>query len=327
MVNTQKLYDRGFMNKLIKREFLPTKEEKQTYVTKDNTEKIAKTVRKRWFVTMQCQQCDKEFTMRERSKDAHLIKPCESCSKKNIAYNNFIKKAELKHRDKFDYSLITKENYVNLFTPVDIICKDHGVFQQKPKDHTSKLNGKLCCPSCVYEFNKIHNKRSIESWKEELKEKAPHITMVKHGNSDSNTEACTLNCQFHGEFKTTLASIKNQVYICNKCAIENNAYDIRLKRTDVKGTLYHIYIPYLKLWKIGVTTKSLSERFRKLPYTYEVVWQHTYSTVKEAYEKEFAFLKHYRSYRKFTTPSDLLGECKGSTELLTCTIPKLCPSM
>ena len=314
------------MNKLIKREFLPEKEETQKYINANGEKRTCTTMRKRWFATMECIRCKKEFTVKERTNNKHIDTPCEKCKYEIAAYNSFIKKALTKHKERFDYSLITSDNYINLFTPVNIICKKHGAFSQKPKDHTSNKNGKQCCPSCIQEFNKLHNKRSIESWKDELAEKTPHITFVKHGNSDSNMEKCTLKCNHHGEFETTLASIKNSVYVCHKCAIDNNAFDARLKRIDIKGTLYHIYIPSINLWKIGVTTKTLKERFRRLPFTYKIIWEHEYSTVKEAYEKEFFYLKQYRKYRMYTSPTNMLGEAKGSTELLTCTIPKLCPS-
>ena len=315
------------MNKLIKREFLPVGEESISYTTAAGDTKIATTIRKRWYATMECCECTNTFTVLERKDNKHITTPCEKCKARIGAYKSFLKKAVEKHKDKFDYSLITKDNYVNLFTTVSIICKTHGEFTQRPTDHTSKINGKLCCPTCIQEFNKIHNKRSIESWKEELAEKASHITFVSHGNSDSNTEKCVLTCEHHGEFETTLAGIKNKVYICHKCAMDNNSFDVRLKRTDIKGKLYFIYIPDINLWKIGVTTLTIEKRFRRLPYSYEVIWEHEYPTVKEAYEKEFFFLQQYRKYRMYTSPTNLLGESKGSTELLTCVIPKLCHSM
>lgn len=309
------------MNKLLKREFLPVGEETQKYVNSNKQEKEFTRIRKRWFATMQCQQCGKEFTVLERSKEHHLKKPCEACSLKNIAYKNFIKRAEAKHKGKFDYSLVTEENYVNLFTPVQIICKQHGVFEQKPRDHTLKAGGKLCCPVCIHEFNKIHNKRSIESWKEELSNKAPHIIMVQHGNSESNTEECVLECLHHGQFTSKLADIKNQVYICPLCAQDHNSWGGRFRRTDIKGILYFIYIPELGLWKLGVTSKSVQERLRQLKYKYTVLWEVEYSTLAEAYENETLLFKQYKNSRRDQNLPKVLGKCKGNSELMTCEIP------
>ena len=53
----------------------------------------------------------------------------------------FVKQAVLKHGDKYDYSEV---DYLNFNTPVVIICKEHGPFQQTPGNH---LSGKGC-PSC-----------------------------------------------------------------------------------------------------------------------------------------------------------------------------------
>lgn len=309
------------MNKLIKREFLPTNQETQTYKNKDDKEITVTSIRKRWFITFECSRCKQAITYQEKKNKDYLSKPCEKCRAEIKAYYSFIEKAKIKHNDKFGYFLITENSYIDMFTPVPIICKIHGIFHQKPKDHINSTNGKLCCPECIKEFNKIHNKRSIESWKEELKEKAPHLSIIKHGNSDSNTEKCTIRCTLHGDFETTLAGIKNKVYICYKCSLENNAYNKRWYRTDIKGTLYFIYIPSLNLYKIGVTSKTVRQRFRGIAHEYQILWSYTYNTLKEAYEKESFLLKQYRKYRNFNLPSNLLGKPKGVTELLTCRIP------
>ncbi len=305
------------MNKLIKREFLPVGEESQYYTTAAGDTKIATTIRKRWYATMECCECTNTFTVLERKDNKHITTPCEKCKARIGAYKSFLKRAVEKHKDKFDYSLITKDNYVNLFTPVSIICKTHGEFTQKPNDHTSKTNGKLCCPTCVYEFNKIHNKRSIESWKEELQSKTPHITMEKHGNSDSNREKCLLNCTYHGTFTVALAEIKNSKYICPMCAQDNNSWGGRFRRTDVSGILYHIYIHELGIYKLGVTSQSVKKRFRQFEYNFDILWEQEFSTLKQAYIAEMQLLRKYKEYRNKHLHTDI----SGYTELLTCEIP------
>ena len=54
----------------------------------------------------------------------------------------FIQKAMRVHGDKYDYSKVSE--YINNKEKVDIICKIHGVFPQRPKDH---LDGHGC-PLC-----------------------------------------------------------------------------------------------------------------------------------------------------------------------------------
>lgn len=55
--------------------------------------------------------------------------------------DSFIKKARIKHGDKYDYSLV---KYVDSIHKVKIVCSEHGVFEQTPAMHLSE-NG---CPKC-----------------------------------------------------------------------------------------------------------------------------------------------------------------------------------
>lgn len=54
----------------------------------------------------------------------------------------FVQRATKVHADRYDYSLV---NYVNAFTKVLIICKEHGVFHQEPHNHVKDKHG---CPKC-----------------------------------------------------------------------------------------------------------------------------------------------------------------------------------
>lgn len=68
---------------------------------------------------------------------------CPICVGKGVWTNaRFVKEGRLIHGDLYDYSLV---KYVNNSTPVKIICKEHGVFEQTSASH---LNGKNGCPTC-----------------------------------------------------------------------------------------------------------------------------------------------------------------------------------
>lgn len=64
-----------------------------------------------------------------------------SCLMRKLTTNEFVEKAKKVHGDEYDYSLV---NYINAQTKVKIICKQHGIFEQKPHNH---LNGTKC-PLC-----------------------------------------------------------------------------------------------------------------------------------------------------------------------------------
>ena len=75
---------------------------------------------------------------------------CPECAKETIknklsdTLENFIQKANLKHNNRYDYSLV---DYKNRTTKIKIICKKHGEFLQKAGNH---LNGQGC-PKCSIE--------------------------------------------------------------------------------------------------------------------------------------------------------------------------------
>lgn len=67
-------------------------------------------------------------------------------SKKKLSTEEFIKRAIIKHSSKYDYSLV---EYKTLTDAVKIICPEHGVFEQKPRDHIRGHGCPLCASTTV----------------------------------------------------------------------------------------------------------------------------------------------------------------------------------
>jgi len=65
---------------------------------------------------------------------------------------DFIAEAKQIHGDEYDYSLV---EYKNTYEHVKIICKKHGVFQQRPRTHIKAPNG-CKCPNCAIEEHPNH---------------------------------------------------------------------------------------------------------------------------------------------------------------------------
>ena len=86
----------------------------------------------------------KEHGIFEQRPNHHIFnRGCPKCPKKNqINTDKFIKKAKEIQGDKYDYSFV---DYIDNKTKVKIVCPIHGVFEQRPKDHTNKNQG---CPRC-----------------------------------------------------------------------------------------------------------------------------------------------------------------------------------
>ena len=74
---------------------------------------------------------------------------CPNCRRNaNVTQDVFIERAKKIHHDKYDYSRV---HYVNMQTPVEIICPIHGSFFQTPAKHvkTGKCKAQGC-PQCRY---------------------------------------------------------------------------------------------------------------------------------------------------------------------------------
>ena len=99
----------------------------------------------------------------------------------------FIDKSNIIHNNRYDYSLV---EYVNNTTKINIKCKKHGIFLQKPKKH---LIGQGC-PLCG--INKLTN--------EEFIEKVKLIHGDKYDYSSTNyvdsTTKINITCIKHGIF-------------------------------------------------------------------------------------------------------------------------------
>lgn len=160
----------------------------------------------------------------------HLLYECSKCAYKrrrnSLTQEQFITRANLIHKNKYDYS---KTVYVNSSKKLSIICPIHGVFSQNANSH---LRG-IGCPKCGAE--KAIKKRL--STKETFIEKATQIyknlydySKVKYINS--KTSVCII-CSKHGDFyQTPNTHLNGHGY--PKCAKRNSQVKLftRLK-TDL----------------------------------------------------------------------------------------------
>ena len=115
---------------------------------------------------------------------------CSLCSGKiQLSENEFTRRANLVHNNKYDYS---KVNYINYHTKICIMCPIHGEFWQEPANH-------LCGKGCRKCSRNSYNYKTDE-W----------ILLAKqvHGNKydyskvsykNSSTKVCII-CPKHGEF-------------------------------------------------------------------------------------------------------------------------------
>lgn len=124
--------------------------------------------------------------------------------------SSLIREFESIHNTSYDYSLI---EYVNNTTPVKIICKTHGVFEQQPKTH---LRGSGC-RECSYDVRGINCRNSSTYFIN--RSKLVHKDRYNYSlvNYVGNRVDVEIICNVHGIFKQQPSHHLNGSG-CPKCA-------------------------------------------------------------------------------------------------------------
>lgn len=129
----------------------------------------------------------------EQTPHSHLNgSGCQECGGVlRFSTEEFIKKANEIHENKYDYSLV---NYSKIFKKIQIMCPKHGIFEQTPNSHINQKSG---CPRCAGQ-----NKTTEEFIKESeiihgFKYDYSLVNYVKTKNK------IKIICSEHGEFEQT----------------------------------------------------------------------------------------------------------------------------
>lgn len=145
------------------------------------------------------------FTMKAISFYKHVT--CPNC---DLEYrtNEFLRRAKEIHGERYNYA---KVKYKDKRTPVEIICKVHGSFMQRPEDHWRGYG----CSRC----SKKH-KPTTKEWVESVKNLYGGIynfSKVKY--KDKRQKVCVI-CPKHGEFWTIPGNFSKEISGCPKCCSE-----------------------------------------------------------------------------------------------------------
>jgi len=147
---------------------------------------------------------------------------------KRLTTEEFIKRSKLVHQETYDYSLT---EYINARTKVEIICKEHGVFSQRPDYHLAGGGCKKCASdnqkntigNFITKSNEIHDNKYDYS----LAEYINAITKVK------------IICEEHGVFSQK-PNDHLSGYGCPICAgnIKSNVEDFITKSNEIHNNKY-----------------------------------------------------------------------------------------
>jgi len=153
----------------------------------------------------------------------------------------FITRAKQVHGDKYDYSLV---KYVNANTKIKIICKIHGIFEQRPLNHLYNSHG---CPKCG--GNKRLTKDEFEIKANEVHGNKYNYEYVEYINGQTKVK---IECPTHGIFEQTPGSHLGgcgcpkcqKVEAANKQRLTKDEFEI--KANEVHGNKYNYeYVEYI----------------------------------------------------------------------------------
>lgn len=127
----------------------------------------------------------------EQRVDDHLQgRGCNKCGGSNpLSLDEFIRKANIKHGDRYDYS---SSIYINHDSKIKINCIQHGMFEQTANDH---LNGQGCA-TCG--GRPRINKASFISKARLIHGDVYNYSAVRYVNQKTKV---VIRCDTHGEFK------------------------------------------------------------------------------------------------------------------------------
>lgn len=135
---------------------------------------------------------------------------------KKLTTEEFIEKAIKIHGDKYDYSLV---DYKKTIIKVKIICKEHGIFEQRPNDHLGGKGCKKCGRNLAIKQTTMSLDEFIEKANKKHKFKYNYNSIINYINTKHKIP---IKCLIHGIFYQT-----GESHLCGqgcpKCAIENSS--------------------------------------------------------------------------------------------------------
>lgn len=115
---------------------------------------------------------------------------CFGCRLSILKQDNmsvFVEKSRMVHGDTYDYTNVV---YKNSHTYVDIICKIHGGFSQRPDHHISGSGCRKCCGK----------DKTTNDFINEALDKHEHFYTYDKAEYISSAHKISITCPIHGDF-------------------------------------------------------------------------------------------------------------------------------
>lgn len=228
---------------------------------------------------------------------------CPECSrnkasdKLRFTTEHFIAKAKEVHGELYDYS---KANYRQTKLSITITCPIHGEFKQTPHIHLQGSGCVKCRDANLSDTTKSFIAKAV----------------IVHGNVYDYSKVVytkswnkvTIVCPICGVFQQTASNhlAGKGCNTCKGCGFNKSKPAI----------LYYLSINNGQAYKIGITNRTIEERFRSDMAYITVLQQTEYLLGKDAYDEEQRILKEFKEFQ-YIGPNLLKV---GNTELFTADI-------
>lgn len=248
--------------------------------------------------------CPIHGEFQQNIRDHLLGHGCRQCARKAVgdkaikSTTYWTKQASKVHNNKYDYSLV---DYTHSKIPITIVCPIHGPFKQLPNTHLNGAGCKHCGNNKIVSANKLSNKEFINRAKITHGDRYDY-SKVNYINSKTDI---VIICKEHGEFLQRPDTHTYRKSGCPKCS-NSGGFD-----KTKPGILYYLSINNGQAYKIGITNKSVKDRFGPDMQYITVLHQIHYKSGQDAYNEEQRILKQFKEF-KYTGP-DILKS--GNTEL------------
>ena len=243
--------------------------------------------------------CKEHGVFKQTAKEHKAGRGCAKCAGlHSYTPEEFKVKASEVHNNKYTY--LTP--YTKAHDYIEILCPEHGIFKQKAYMHLigqgcrkcSDANAKGATPlpieTVIKQFNKVHFG------------KYDYSKMVYKTSKDK----VVITCPKHGDFEQNPANHKKG-YGCPSCS----TYGFN---TQAPAILYYLSINNGEAYKVGITNRTIKDRFTASDLLkIDIVQTWVYNVGEDARKEEQRILKEF-AYAKYKG-DDLLDS--GNTELFT----------
>jgi hypothetical protein len=209
---------------------------------------------------------------------------------------DFIRKAKEVHGDLYDYSLV---KYVNSLTNVKIIDPEYGAFKQSPSSHLIGSDSPWRADLATRQKQRLS--------REEFIERASNIHNNLYDYSKVDYQGydtlVTIIDPEYGEYKQ-----KPHKHLNGSGHINRAHFGFNI---NLPAILYYLKVQGGKGYKIGITNRTVAERFVGETNKIEVIKTWYYESGKDARDREQEVLSEYK-------PMKYIGEhllSSGNTEL------------